>query len=310
MGATTVNLTVRSINNTVLTTSLNATFVVDRMGLIIANQNTLTTATVTEAGDTANQLSVWELYGSAGQTLGWELVQVAGDNTVTLFTNTNHDVVVATGTRTGNGILKMYPVGDYNVSGSVTIAYSADDIDAANTVTVANYVATKDLQLPGNTQFEYLKDDGQVIKYTVDETTTAINTAINGASAIMESTTTLTLAQITTLFTVPVTAIATPGVGYVIEVLSAFVNYTWGVDDITGNLTMDIMYTTGAVEIGTCTNAFSGGTPGKITKMLATAGVLVSNSAILLKMDTGDPTMGGTETGTAIVKITYKITAL
>ena len=307
MGASTVSLTVRSIDNTALASSLTALFVVERMGLIIANQNTLTADAVTEAGDASNQLSAWTLFGSGTQTLGWELTDSGGDYTVALFSNTNHDKVVATGTRTGNGALFLYPVNDSGISGSVTIAYSGDDIDAANTVKITSFVATNDLQLPGNTQFEYLKDDGQVIKYTVDETVSAINTAIDGAGAYLEATVSLTNAQIAILNGTPVVAIATPGAGYMIEVLSAVVVLTYGGAAITGNVTMDLIYTTTLNEIGTCTNAFSGAAS-KNTKMITTAGAIMSNEGVTLIMDSGDPTMGAS-TSTAVVKITYKKTA-
>jgi len=274
----------------------------------MANLNTLTADAVTEAGDASNQLSAWTLFGSGVQTLGWELTDSGGDYTVALFSNTNHDKVVATGTRTGNGALFLYPVNGSGISGSVTIAYSADDIDAANTVKITSYVATQDLQLPGVTQFEYLKDDGHLIKYTVDETVSAINTTINGVSAYLEATVALTNAQITTLFSAPVVAIAAPGAGYVIEIQSAIVVLTYGGAAITGNVTMDLIYTTTLNEIGTCTNAFSGAAS-KNTKMIQTAGVLMEDEGITLKMDTGDATMGAS-TSTASVVITYKVTAV
>lgn len=309
MGASTVTLTVRSINGGVLPTSVQATFNVAKITQLTANLNPYTAKSVTEAGDAANQLSAWELYGAKSARLGWELTDAAGDRTVKLFSNANHDKVVAQGTRTGNGAVILYSANESGISGKVTIAYSADDVDAANLVYDPNYVAENDTQLPGATQFAYEESDSRRVKYTVNESVSAINAAINGDSTFIEETITLTNAQIRTLGSVPVDIIAAPGAGYAIEVISAFVNYTYATDAFAGNMTADLIYTTTANEIATATNAFSGAAS-KITKFVTSAGVIMPNEGVTIKMDTGDPTVGGTEAGTAVVSVTYKVTAL
>lgn len=307
MAANTVTLTVRSINNGVLASSIPVNFVVNNIHDMQANQNLLTTPVVTEAGDTASQLSAWEIYGAEGATLGWSLTNVSSTRTVRLYSNTNHNVIVAEGSG-ADGVIYLYSKNESGITGKVTVSYSADDIDAANTVKVGTFVASKDLQLPGTTQITYYEGNSRMVKYTVDETVADINTMINGDAAYMEATYDLTNAQIRTLGTVPVDIIAAPGAGFAIEVISAFVNYTYATDAFTGNLTADLVYTTTANEIGTATNAFSG-TTSKITKFVTSAGVLTENEGVSIKMDTGDPTVGGTEAGTAVVKITYKIAA-
>lgn len=309
MGASTVQLTVRSINGGVLATAIQATFSVDRITQLMANQNLYTAKSVTEAGDAANQLSAWELYGAKSARLGWELTDATGDRTVRLFSNTNHDKVVAEGTRTGDGAVILYSKNESGITGKVTIAYSADDIDAANLVYDPNYIAENDTQLPGVTQFSYEESDSRRVKYTVDESVSSINASINGDSTYTEATYNLTNAQIRTLGSVPVDIIAAPGAGYAIEVISAFVDYTYSTDAFTGNLTADLIYKTTANEISTATNAFSGAAS-KITKFVTSAGVLMGNEGVSIKMDTGDPTVGGTEAGTAVVNITYRIAAV
>ena len=307
MGASSVLLTVRSINNGVLASAIQMNFVVDRMTIMMANQNALTTPTVTEAGDTANQLSAWEIYGANASTLGWELTNVSSDRTVKLFSDTYHTNCVATGTRTGDGVLMLYPVGDSRVSGKVTIAYSADDVDHANTVTVANFVATKDLQLPGVTQFTYEEADGRKVKYTVDETVSAIALAINGDAGVMEATVNLTSAQILALNTTPIEIVAAPGAGYYIEVVSGVVALDATATGYAANDDIDLVYSSApTVKCATADGALAG-TSDKNTSIIKIAGAVIANNALQITDVDGNPTTG---TGTAKVTVAYRIVAI
>jgi hypothetical protein len=94
--------------------------------------------TVTEAGDTANQLSAWALSGMAGRTLYWQLADVgAGLARVRLALEAAMTNIVAQGTLAiaAPGTLTLAAVNNSGVSGTVVLAYTADDTDGANTLT-------------------------------------------------------------------------------------------------------------------------------------------------------------------------------
>jgi hypothetical protein len=279
------------------------------MTVIMANQNTLTTPTVTEAGDGSNQLSAWEIYGANGQTLGWELTKSGSDVTVQLFSNTYHTLCVATGTLIGsdNGTIMLYPKNESGISAKVTVAYTADDVAAANTVTVANFVATKDLQLPGVTQFTYEESDSRKVKYTVDETVSAISAAINGDSSILEATVTLTSVQILAMNTTPVTIVAAPGAGYYLEVVSGVASLNATATGYATHDDIDIAYSSApTVKCATADGALSG-TSNKLTSFVKSAGVAIVNNALVLTDVDGNPATG---TGTCKVTIAYRIVAV
>lgn len=305
MPATLINLTVRSKNSATYTTATTQDFVVDRMGEIVANKNAATTASVTEAGDTANQLSSWSLTGT-GNILYWKLSNSGSDRTVTLYRGQNGALPVATGTVNGDGIIYGQPLNQSGIYFTVTVAYSADDADNGNTVQLTTFEASYDIELPGNSQFSYEEADGHISKYTVDETLTQIATEINNDTDYKEATLELTTAQITILNGTPVAIIATPGAGKMIEILSAVAIYYYGVAQYTTRTDFDLVSGTTGTQLWTAASAVAGSS-NKITRFIAVAGVMQANQAIKVKMNTGNPTVGAGCTGTAKVIVTYRI---
>lgn len=112
-------------------------------------------AGVVEEGDSAAQCSNWALYGvtlrntSAGR-LYWTLTNSGSDRTVSLYSRKNHDTVannyfsadnlVAQGTLSGDGTVTLTAQNGSGISGSVDVAYTADDTDQSNILHV--YVFT------------------------------------------------------------------------------------------------------------------------------------------------------------------------
>lgn len=308
MANETISLTVRSIDGKNLAAATTTLFVVERMGAIQANQNTNTTATVTEAGDTANQLSAWVINGANGQTFGWSLTDSGGDRTVKLYADPGYNtVVVAQGTRTGNGSIVLLPKQDYTVSGSVTVAYSAADADGANTVTVSNFVATKDLQLSGVTQFDYVGTRGEIVKYTVDETVSAINTAINGDAGLLEARVTLTSSQILAMNTTPVTIVAAPGAGYYNEFVSGMASVDYGSAAYVTHDDIDIAYSSAPTVKCATADGVLAATADQITSFIKIAGVCIANNALVLTDVNGNPATGDSP---VTVVITYRVVTL
>lgn len=309
MPATVINLTVRSKNNGIYAAAATQDFVVSRMGEVLANQNLDTTNTVTEAGDTANQLSAWNLYGTE-QLLYWKLTNPTGtEYHVDLYKGQNGANHVASGyfdNGTPNGTVYGTAVNQSGISFNVDVAYTADDTDNANTVQCTTFTAEYDLELPGTSQFTYEEQNGAISKYTVDETVAAINTAINGTAEYYEATTTLTTAQLTILNGTPVALVATPGSGKIIEVLSAVAIYYYGVAQYTVRTDIDIVSGTTSTQLWTAASAVAG-TADKITRFVQVAGVMQSNEGLKAKMNTGNPTVGAGATGTCKIIVTYRI---
>lgn len=91
-----------------------------------------------EAGDAAAQLSSWVLNGitlanTNNMQLYWALSNSGSDRTINLYSDPGMTVLVATGTRNGDGSITITDGGSGSgISGSVTVAYTVDDSDAAN----------------------------------------------------------------------------------------------------------------------------------------------------------------------------------
>ncbi len=306
MAASSLSLTVRSVNDVIITTETRP-FITERITELKANANPATTMSVTEAGDTGSQLATWKIYGT-GEKLYWQLTAAGAGHQVALFKGQNGLLKVAQGSIAGNGLIILDPVNQSGISGEVTLTWSAADADNSNTVQCTTFTDSTDPELPGSTQFMYDMGNGYIVKFTVDETVTAINTAIAGDNQFLDSVTSLTTAQITLLNSAPVALITAPGSGYAIEIISAFINYDRATADITGNLTPALVTTTTGTVLWNATNAFQPSAD-TITRFLPVAGVLDSNEGISIKMHTGDPTMGAS-TGAAKVVVTYKITAV
>ncbi len=275
------------------------------MGEIVANKNAATTMSVTEAGDSANQLSSWALYGT-GDLLYWKLSNSGTTRTVSLYRGQNGAWPVATGSVSGDGIIYGSPLNQSGVSFEVTVAYSADDTDNSNTVQCTTYQDALDLELPGSAQFTYEEADGHISKYTVTETVAAINTAIENETEYNEATLSLTTAQITILNGTPVQIIATPGASKVIEILCGVVIYSYSTAAYSGNTSVDLVSGTTGTQLWTAATAVSGAAS-KNTRFLPVAGIIQSNEGIKVKMNTGNPTVAAGCLGTAKVIVTYRI---
>jgi hypothetical protein len=109
---------------------------------------------VTEAGDASNQLSAWSILGAnSGNTnagvLYWSLTNSGTTRTVDLYKNSDGaaENKVATGYRTGDGVIILAAANDSGITGTVTVAYSGDDTTlAANTLTFGTLTAGDEIE--------------------------------------------------------------------------------------------------------------------------------------------------------------------
>ncbi len=114
----------------------------------ITTYSSSSVASVTEAGDAANQLSAWAFTGATTSNtnafvLYYTLADVAGTRTVNIYKDSAGSNLVATGSRVGDGVITLSASGGSGLSGSVTVAYTIDDTTtAANTLTLS-YTITK-----------------------------------------------------------------------------------------------------------------------------------------------------------------------
>lgn len=178
-------LTVNSVNNVALDTTMNMLFDTDNMRGVRDNQNLNTGITVTEAGDTSNQMSSWSFDSGVydGAVFYWGLTNSGTTRTVSIYSGSTRTNLIAQGSATianGNaGTVFLTPKNESNVFGSLTVTIGGgggvDDTDVANTLTITGFVNSTDLQIPGATQFEYLEFDEVKTKYTVTETVSQIN---------------------------------------------------------------------------------------------------------------------------------------
>ena len=308
-----VLLTQRSVNNENVTAA-SKLFVVANMSSAQANPNTAASVSVTDESSSA-QMSAWVL--NFDRTVGnrllyWGLTNSGTTRTVNIYEDSALTSVVATGSRTSDGSVTIEPVAgrgeSSGISGSVTVAYSATDADSANILTCVAYPATSEIQLNGSTEFNYMEVDGNFVKYTVTETVSQINSAINGANEFLEAQVELTAAQIAVLNATPVEVVAAPGAGYILEPISAVIDLDYSGGALTTNVDADIINTTTGTQLMTAADGFSG-TADKQTKFTQVAGVLNDNEALAVQMNTGEATVGSS-TSTATVTVTYKITTL
>jgi len=158
-------------------------------------------AGVVEEGDAANQCSAWAIYGatlrntSVGR-LYWTLTNSAGDRTVKLYSRKNQDTaansyfssanLVAAGTRTGDGAITLTQENSSGITGTVTVAYTADDEDQANILHVYVFdieAATSDTE---NTFAQFvLRDaitDGSMGYAFTHDILTGVDTSSYGAA--------------------------------------------------------------------------------------------------------------------------------
>jgi hypothetical protein len=189
------SLTVRSVDNYRIA-STTKTFVATKLGVPANNNNASSSITITDAGDTSSQVSGWALYGYAAvnRVLYWSLANSGTPTTirtVQIYSNSSFKSLVAEGSATiGNSSSGTVYLAEKNESGiygklTVTIGLAGvDDKDAANTLTISGYTQTRNLQLPGVSEFIYYEKGMQSVgtKYTVDESVSSIF-AICSASA-------------------------------------------------------------------------------------------------------------------------------
>ena len=119
--------------------------------------------------------------------------------------------------------------------------------------------------------------------------------------------TSITSAQIGTLSTIPVTLVGAPGAGKIIVPISIVSNFKYGSATITGNTNLNVM--SGSTTV--FTQAGGIGFASSKTGLIATLGDLFldSNTALSLKVATGNPTMNGS-TSTLDVYVYYRILTL
>ncbi len=91
---------------------------------------------VTEEGDSASQLANWQLQGLGATPLYWQLDSVGGGNVrVRLFNDAGFANLVSLGTGAASSTVALAQQNSSGISGTVDVAYSADDTDAANKLT-------------------------------------------------------------------------------------------------------------------------------------------------------------------------------
>lgn len=94
-------------------------------------------ATEQEAGDDAGQMSDWQIAGLTdahmeSDYLYWTMSDSGGTRTVALYTSTDTADKIAEGSLAGDGTVTLAAVGGSGVTGSVDVAYTADELDIAN----------------------------------------------------------------------------------------------------------------------------------------------------------------------------------
>lgn len=301
--------TVESIDEVNLATPLTMNFIIDHVASpIMDNQNPYSAAAFTEVGDGAGQMSSWFLSGMGTEVYAWTLTFDGTLYWVNLYADLGHTTLVAQGSRTtANGVVYFKPYTDfYTLAGQVTIAYTVDDADAANEIYCNNLAATETQGLLGSSEFMYKENHGLLVKYTVNETVSAIDALINGAYSFLEVTYDLTTAQITALGATAVQIIAAPGANYVLEFISGIANYDYDTAQYSVNTTINLIYGTSLNVLAAAATAVAGAAD-KITRFISTGGVAHANESLKLKMN-GAVTVGAGAVGTCKVTITYKVT--
>lgn len=103
---------------------------------------------VDEAGDGSNQLSSWGIYGANetntnGLKLYWSLSNSGTTRTINLYKDTAKASQVATGSRVGDGVITITASNASGITGVVTVAYTIDDVDSANILTLNQFLIVK-----------------------------------------------------------------------------------------------------------------------------------------------------------------------
>lgn len=186
MGA--ITLTVNSYNNTNIT-PYSGVFIVEKMNNIRANQNKTTAVTITDS-DASTITNAWKLYGDfiENQVFYYSLTTAteisATTRRVRLYSNVAMTHLVAEGTATiangAAGTIFFSQVQESGISGSVLITLTGALVDEyGDTLTLTNVTQSTNLQLDGESQFMYQEGKERLIKVTVAETPTEIQTLID-----------------------------------------------------------------------------------------------------------------------------------
>lgn len=186
MGA--ITLTVNSYNNTNIT-PYSGVFIVEKMNNIRANQNKTTAVTIADS-DASTITNAWKLYGDfvENQVFYYSLTTAteisATTRRVRLYSNVAMTHLVAEGTATiadnNAGTIFFSQVQESGISGSVLITLTGALVDEyGDTLTLSNVTQSTNLQLDGESQFMYQEGKERLIKVTVAETPTEIQTLID-----------------------------------------------------------------------------------------------------------------------------------
>jgi len=143
---------------------------------------------IAEAGDVADQLSGWAISGTAttsntnGFILYYKLTDVAGTRTVDVYKDNGGVNLVMSGSLVGDGTVTLTEQNSSGLSGSVIVAYTADDTTiTGNTLTLTWNVTKKGTTTWAQNRFYSTRNktflnetDGQAFTYTGGESTTIL----------------------------------------------------------------------------------------------------------------------------------------
>lgn len=120
---------------------------------------------------------------------------------------------------------------------------------------------------------------------------------------------TLTAAQVKALFTTPMTLIAAPGAGYIIDVIDVMGYLNYGTTQFTGANDVNIQYTngSGAAATGVLSHNWLNGSASAAVKAVGVAVTPVANAAIVVAVGTANPGAGDS---TVVIEISYRVVKL
>lgn len=118
----------------------------------------------TEAGDASNQMSNWSIRGAntsntAAYILYWSLTNSGSTRTVSIYKNSGMTQLVAQGSRVGDGVVYLQMQNSSGLIVSVTVAYTGNDTDSGNTLTVDSFFQAQKLGVIGNPKIIPYKSD-------------------------------------------------------------------------------------------------------------------------------------------------------
>jgi hypothetical protein len=91
---------------------------------------------VTEAGDTGDQVATWSLQNLGMNVMYWGLTPLGGVSVqIDIWSDAAHTNRIATGTGDSPGTIALTQDNSSGVSGSVVVSGTAEDLDPANTLT-------------------------------------------------------------------------------------------------------------------------------------------------------------------------------